>query len=81
MFLLIAYMCYAQVKSEWEKGKFELKAGDEDIHTANERRLKVTLVCEFVDVSSPLPSPFETDKTEHAMKFILTKNISFNLQL
>lgn len=30
-----------QVKSEWEKGKFQLKAGDEDIHTANERRLKV----------------------------------------
>jgi len=27
------------VRSEWEAGKFELKAGDEDIHTANERRL------------------------------------------
>ena len=27
------------VKSEWENGIFELKSGDEDIHTANERRL------------------------------------------
>ncbi len=27
------------VEKEWEAGKFELKAGDEDIHTANERRL------------------------------------------
>ena len=24
---------------EWESGAFELKEGDEDIHTANERRL------------------------------------------
>ncbi|XP_076453308.1 argininosuccinate lyase-like isoform X2 [Babylonia areolata] len=29
-----------QVKAEWKNGSFELKAGDEDIHTANERRLK-----------------------------------------
>jgi argininosuccinate lyase len=29
----------AQVGSEWEAGKFEIKGGDEDIHTANERRL------------------------------------------
>ncbi|ELT94555.1 hypothetical protein CAPTEDRAFT_159436 [Capitella teleta] len=29
-----------QVAEEWEAGKFVLKAGDEDIHTANERRLK-----------------------------------------
>lgn len=28
-----------QVASEWAAGKFELKPGDEDIHTANERRL------------------------------------------
>lgn len=28
-----------QVKAEWAKGAFEIKAGDEDIHTANERRL------------------------------------------
>jgi len=27
------------VHKEWEEGKFEIKAGDEDIHTANERRL------------------------------------------
>ncbi|GAB5372318.1 hypothetical protein AAMO2058_001655000 [Amorphochlora amoebiformis] len=27
------------VAKEWEEGKFEIKAGDEDIHTANERRL------------------------------------------
>jgi argininosuccinate lyase len=28
-----------QVRVEWTNGTFELKAGDEDIHTANERRL------------------------------------------
>jgi argininosuccinate lyase len=28
-----------QVGSEWEAGSFEIKPGDEDIHTANERRL------------------------------------------
>lgn len=29
----------AKVKAEWEDGSFQLKPGDEDIHTANERRL------------------------------------------
>uniref|UniRef100_A0A3B4VAU4 Argininosuccinate lyase n=1 Tax=Seriola dumerili TaxID=41447 RepID=A0A3B4VAU4_SERDU len=29
-----------QISEEWSKGAFVLKAGDEDIHTANERRLK-----------------------------------------
>jgi argininosuccinate lyase len=29
----------AQVKKEWEEDKFEIKPTDEDIHTANERRL------------------------------------------
>ena len=29
----------AKVRSEWENGTFEPKSGDEDIHTANERRL------------------------------------------
>mmetsp|Transcript_39464 Transcript_39464/g.57975 ORF Transcript_39464/g.57975 Transcript_39464/m.57975 type:complete len:470 (+) Transcript_39464:144-1553(+) len=28
-----------KVGTEWSEGKFEIKAGDEDIHTANERRL------------------------------------------
>uniref|UniRef100_A0A6T7IZX9 Argininosuccinate lyase n=1 Tax=Coccolithus braarudii TaxID=221442 RepID=A0A6T7IZX9_9EUKA len=28
-----------QVRGEWAAGTFEVKAGDEDIHTANERRL------------------------------------------
>ena len=28
-----------KVRAEWESGGFELKQGDEDIHTANERRL------------------------------------------
>jgi argininosuccinate lyase len=28
-----------QVRAEWTNGTFEIKAGDEDIHTANERRL------------------------------------------
>jgi argininosuccinate lyase len=28
-----------QVASEWAAGVFVIKAGDEDIHTANERRL------------------------------------------
>lgn len=29
----------AQVSEEWKAGMFEVKAGDEDVHTANERRL------------------------------------------
>uniref|UniRef100_A0A3P8WXA8 Argininosuccinate lyase n=1 Tax=Cynoglossus semilaevis TaxID=244447 RepID=A0A3P8WXA8_CYNSE len=29
-----------QIHEEWSKGVFVIKAGDEDIHTANERRLK-----------------------------------------
>uniref|UniRef100_A0A4W5LLL2 Argininosuccinate lyase n=1 Tax=Hucho hucho TaxID=62062 RepID=A0A4W5LLL2_9TELE len=29
-----------QIHDEWTKGVFEVKPGDEDIHTANERRLK-----------------------------------------
>ena len=29
-----------QVLAEWQADKFVIKAGDEDIHTANERRLK-----------------------------------------
>lgn len=28
-----------EVAKEWETGKFEIKPGDEDIHTANERRV------------------------------------------
>ena len=30
-----------QIATEWASGSFVIKAGDEDIHTANERRLKV----------------------------------------
>uniref|UniRef100_A0A673X1A3 Argininosuccinate lyase n=1 Tax=Salmo trutta TaxID=8032 RepID=A0A673X1A3_SALTR len=30
-----------QIHDEWAKGVFDVKPGDEDIHTANERRLKV----------------------------------------
>lgn len=30
---------HPQVASEWAAGKFVVKPGDEDIHTANERRL------------------------------------------
>ncbi|KAL5016268.1 hypothetical protein ScPMuIL_005857 [Solemya velum] len=29
-----------KIYKEWENGEFEIKTGDEDIHTANERRLK-----------------------------------------
>ncbi|CAB4025230.1 argininosuccinate lyase, partial [Paramuricea clavata] len=29
-----------KVKEEWSSGEFKLQPGDEDIHTANERRLK-----------------------------------------
>jgi argininosuccinate lyase len=30
-----------KVREEWQTGVFHIKHGDEDIHTANERRLKV----------------------------------------
>lgn len=29
----------SKVAAEWESGSFVIKSGDEDIHTANERRL------------------------------------------
>ncbi len=29
----------SKVAEEWRAGAFEIKQGDEDIHTANERRL------------------------------------------
>lgn len=33
-----------QVWGEWSSGTFQIKPGDEDIHTANERRLKVSFM-------------------------------------
>ena len=44
--LIFVKVCiiYIQVEQEWRDGKFEVKHGDEDIHTANERRLKVWIV-------------------------------------
>lgn len=33
-----------QVLGEWSSGTFQIKPGDEDIHTANERRLKVSFI-------------------------------------
>lgn len=37
------HICHGleKVREEWEQGNFDIKDGDEDIHTANERRLKV----------------------------------------
>ena len=32
---------FFKVKEEWSSGEFKLQPADEDIHTANERRLKV----------------------------------------
>jgi argininosuccinate lyase len=37
--MLFLLYCCVQVASEWAAGSFVIKAGDEDIHTANERRL------------------------------------------
>ena len=34
-----------QIAKEWADGSFVVKPGDEDIHTANERRLKVRTIC------------------------------------
>lgn len=31
-----------QISEEWSNGAFVIKPGDEDVHTANERRLKVS---------------------------------------
>lgn len=33
-----------KIYKEWSDGKFEILPSDEDIHTANERRLKVALL-------------------------------------
>lgn len=35
---------HPQVKEEWASGSFILHPSDEDIHTANERRLKVIML-------------------------------------
>lgn len=40
-FLTALMVCF-KVKKEWSSGQFQLQPGDEDIHTANERRLKVS---------------------------------------
>lgn len=40
-YLVIQSFVILQVSAEWSKGVFEIKPEDEDIHTANERRLKV----------------------------------------
>lgn len=34
-------LLFVQISGEWSSGAFVIKPGDEDIHTANERRLKV----------------------------------------
>lgn len=41
-----------QISEEWSKGAFVTKPGDEDIHTANERRLKVSTVTYLIGFSS-----------------------------
>lgn len=41
MCLMIQFLI-VQIFEEWSKGAFVIKPGDEDIHTANERRLKVS---------------------------------------
>lgn len=41
MYLMIQFLII-QIFEEWSKGAFVIKPGDEDIHTANERRLKVS---------------------------------------
>ena len=44
------------VKEEWEKGTFVVKNGDEDIHTANERRL--------TELIGPVGGKLHTGKVE-----------------
>lgn len=41
MYLMMQFLII-QIFDEWSKGAFVIKPGDEDIHTANERRLKVS---------------------------------------
>ena len=36
-----------KVWEEWEKDTFTIHPSDEDIHTANERRLKVRIACDL----------------------------------
>lgn len=37
-----------KIKSEWSQNHFVIQAGDEDIHTANERRLGVNIVISYI---------------------------------
>lgn len=46
-----------KVGSEWENGTFEIKQGDEDIHTANERRL--------TELVGPVGGKLHTGRYDH----------------
>lgn len=52
---MVADWCFwcLQISEEWSKGVFGVIQTDEDIHTANERRLKVWLLQPLVP--DPLP--------------------------
>lgn len=60
-----------QVAEEWAQGTFKLNPNDEDIHTANERRLKVQhpLLHPLPLPSLPCPGPLE-HKHHHSVHFI-----------
>uniref|UniRef100_A0A671W712 Argininosuccinate lyase n=1 Tax=Sparus aurata TaxID=8175 RepID=A0A671W712_SPAAU len=55
-----------QISDEWSRGVFVIKPGDEDIHTANERRLKVV-----TDMRLWLRNAIST-LTENALQLIST---------
>uniref|UniRef100_A0A669D802 Argininosuccinate lyase n=1 Tax=Oreochromis niloticus TaxID=8128 RepID=A0A669D802_ORENI len=55
-----------QISDEWSRGVFVIKPGDEDIHTANERRLKVV-----TDMRLWLRSAIST-LTDNALQLITT---------
>lgn len=59
-----------KVKLEWEQGKFAIQDGDEDIHTANERRLKVVDVL-YTLINCVIPGFFRNLLENQPLNFML----------
>lgn len=56
-FAMLNVFLLIQISEEWSKGAFVIKPGDEDIHTANERRLKVNSRLYFPQMNNVQTSP------------------------
>ena len=56
-----------KVKDEWASGNFTLQPSDEDIHTANERRLKVHFLFTFTTIYRNIKKHFNKANKIYAL--------------